>query len=71
MKKDTAEKIIQAQENAMQTIRFRNALTRHKMLEKQLSEILSTLPKEQQDIIGDYCDSFFELHLYMLESACE
>ena len=71
MKKYTSDKIIKVQKNAMQTFRYRNALARHKVLEQQLLKILPMLPQEQQDIINDYCDSFFELHLYMLEAACE
>ena len=71
MKKYTADKIIMVQENAMETFRYRNTLARHKVLEQQLLKILPMLPQEQQDIINDYCDSFFELHLYMLEAACE
>ncbi len=71
MKKSTADKIIQVQEHAMQSLRYRNALSRYRKLEQQLLEILPTLPQEQQDIINNYYASFFELHLYMLELACE
>ena len=71
MKKYTSDKIIKVQKNAMQTFRYKNALARHKVLEQQLLKILPTLPHGQRDIINDYCDSFFELHLYMLESACD
>lgn len=71
MTANTANRIVQAQEKAMHSTRYQKTLSSFRAKEEKLLKLLSSLPLEQQDIIMEYCGTFFELHLYLLEFACQ
>ena len=71
MTANTANRIVQAQEKAMHCTRYQQKLSSLRAKEERLLELLSSLPQEQRDIIMEYCGTFFELHLYLLEIACQ
>lgn len=71
MKNDTALKIVQIQEQAMEDAQYRELLAEYRQQSRKMAQVLAALPDSDRSMIEDYLGLIAQMHRSMLEMACQ
>lgn len=71
MKNDTALKIVQIQEQAMEDAQYRELLSEYRQQSRKMAQVLAALPDSDRSMIEDYLGLIAQMHRSMLEMACQ
>ena len=71
MNREVSDKILSIQEAILQDAQYQQLAAEHTALNARFLEIVNALDKQQQDAIFDYLGLILQMHIKMLEYACQ
>ena len=71
MKQSTARRILEIQDRLLEYREYQELMEEYRRCDEQFTALLSRLDEEDESIILDYLGVGVDIHMHMLELACE